>query len=233
MPGRLDLEFVFSRDAARRKRSHGVKRLLLMGDFGGEATTAPRVALASRPTHKIDIDNVDQVMRRIAPGLRLPAGDLAFAHLDDFHPDQLYTRPDLFEAMREARTVPASEHGDLLGGLLGKPAGSASAAAPSRQAAPASGLDALIHNIVAPHIVRGTSVQSAAVRGAVDAATTERMKGLLHDPAFRALEAAWRGEQTGERGGKKLTTATKRKARRRSFSHLSCTPIGAPYLRSG
>ncbi len=191
MPGRLDLEFGFSRGAARRARSDGVKRLLLMGDFSGNASSAPRAALASRPTHKIDIDNVEQVMRRIAPGLRLPAGELAFAHLDDFHPDQLYTRLDLFQALRKARTDPGTEHGDLLGDLLGKPA--ASAAVPTRPAAPATGLDALIHNIVAPHIVRDTSAQSTAVRAAVDAATTEQMKDLLHDPVFRALEAAWRG----------------------------------------
>ncbi len=191
MPGRLDLEFGFSRAAARRTRSDGVKRLLLMGDFSGGASTAPRAALADRPTHKIDIDNIDQVMQRIAPGLRLPAGVLAFAHLDDFHPDQLYTRLDLFQALRKARTDPGTEHGDLLGGLLGKPA-SAAAAAP-RAAAPATGLDALIRNIVAPHIVQGTSAQSSAVRAAVDAATAEQMKHLLHDPAFCALEAAWRG----------------------------------------
>lgn len=194
MPGRLDLEFGFSRSAARRTRSDGAKRLLLMGDFsGGGARVAARAALASRAIHKVDIDNVDQVMRRIAPGLHLPAGDLAFAQLDDFHPDQLYQRLDLFQALRKARTDPGTDHDDLLGSLLGKPATSMSATTRATPAPPATGLDALIHNIVAPHIVRETSAQSAAVRTAVDAATTEQMKALLHDPAFRALEAAWRG----------------------------------------
>lgn len=189
MPGRLDLEFGFSRGAGRRKRSDGAKRVLVMGDFSGNAATGQRAALASRSPLKIDIDNVDQVMRRIAPGLRLSAGELAFTHLDDFHPDQLYRRLALFEALRKARTDPGAGQGDLLGSLLGKPAGSA----PTRPPAPATGLDALIHNIVAPHIVRDTSAQAPAVRAAVDAATTEQMKSLLHDPAFRALESAWRG----------------------------------------
>ena len=194
MPGRLDLEFGFSRSAARRTRSDGVKRLLLMGDFsGGGVKAAARAALASRTTHKVDIDNIDQVMRRIAPSLRLPAGDLAFTQLDDFHPDHLYQRLDLFQALRKARTDPGTDHDDLLGNLLGKPAASTSATTRTTPAVPATGLDALIRNIVAPHIVRDTSAQSAAVRTAVDAATTEQMKGLLHDPAFRALEAAWRG----------------------------------------
>ncbi|MFY9510730.1 MAG: type VI secretion system contractile sheath large subunit, partial [Rubrivivax sp.] len=77
----------------------------------------------------------------------------------------------------------------LLGSLLG-----GKAAAPAA-ATPAAGIDAFIRSIVAPHVVPDTRAQDQAYRNAVDAATTEQMRGLLHAPAFQALEAAWRGLQ--------------------------------------
>jgi type VI secretion system protein ImpC len=74
---------------------------------------------------------------------------------------------------------------------LGKPAEPSAAPA----TAPAGGLDALIRNIVAPHIVKDTSEHSQAYLTAVDAAIEEQMRALLHGPAFQSLEAAWRGMQ--------------------------------------
>ena len=64
---------------------------------------------------------------------------------------------------------------------------------PAPVATPATGLDALIRNIVAPHIVKDTSAQTRPYLAAVDAAIAEQMRALLHDPAFQSLESAWRG----------------------------------------
>ena len=74
--------------------------------------------------------------------------------------------------------------------LGGKPA---SAAKPAPR--PASGIDALIHNIVAPHIVPDIAPQQASYLASVDAAIAEQMRAVLHAPAFQALEANWRGVQ--------------------------------------
>ena len=109
--------------------------------------------------------------------------------MDDFHPDRLYARLDLFQALRQARATPPAGSDELLGRLLGKPDEPGAAAA----TVPAGGLDALIHEIVAPHIVKDTSAQDKPYLAAVDAAIAEQMRSLLHDPAFQSLEEAWRG----------------------------------------
>lgn len=195
MPGRMEFQLDLGRKAASGEaggRRRGPMRLLVLGDFSGRPT-AERKPLADRPTHKVDIDNLDTVMARLAPRLQLPAGEVDFAELEEFHPDALYARLPLFQALREARAKPPAAGSDLLGSLLGKPAGAvATAAAP---ASPAQGIDAFIRSIVAPHIVADTSAQDQAYRSAVDAATAEQMRSLLHEPAFQALEAAWRGLQ--------------------------------------
>jgi type VI secretion system protein ImpC len=191
------MEFNFGFDESSRPRpagggGDGPMRLLVLGDFSAKPA-AERPTLASRPIHRVDIDSLDAVMQRLAPALKLPAGDVDFTQLDDFHPDALYQRLELFDALRQARAKPPTEGGgDLLGQLLGKTGTPAAAPAPT---ATATGLDALIRNIVAPHIVQDTSATVKPYLAAVDAAITEQMRKLLHDPAFQALEGAWRGVQ--------------------------------------
>jgi type VI secretion system protein ImpC len=190
MPGRLEFDLGFGRAGRPRDESKPM-RLLVFGDFSG-AAAAERPPLASRPTVRVDVDTIDDVMKRLSPRLSTPTGEIRFAQLDDFHPDQLYARLDLFQALREARANPQADTGELLGRLLGKPAESAAAPA----TAPAGGLDALIRNIVAPHIVKDTSEQSQAHQRIVDDAIAEQMRALVHAPAFQSLEAAWRGVQS-------------------------------------
>ena len=161
-------------------------RLLVLGDFSGKPLPE-RPPLESRPTQRVDIDNIDDVIRRLAPRLTVPSGEIQFQQLDDFHPDALYARLDLFKALRQTRANPPSSADDL-GRLLGKP--TEPTAAP---VAPASGIDALIRNIVAPHIVPDNSARDKAYQAGVDAAIAEQMRALLHHPAFQSIEAAWRG----------------------------------------
>ena len=170
-------------------------RLLLIGDFSG-MPLADRPPLASRPTHKVDVDTLDVVMQRLGPRMRVPTGEITFQRIDDFHPDALFNRVELFEALRQARTNPPAQNtaagNDDLGRLLGKPADSPAAPGP---AAAAGGIDALIRKIVAPHIVKDTTAGTKSYLAAVDAAIATEMRTLLHDPAFQALESAWRGVQ--------------------------------------
>jgi type VI secretion system protein ImpC len=100
----------------------------------------------------------------------------------------LYARLDLFQALREARARPPAGSDDLLVRLLGKPADSGAA-----PATPAGGLTALIREIVAPHIVKDTSLQTETYLAAVDAAIAQQMRAVLHAKAFQSIEAAWRG----------------------------------------
>lgn len=192
MAGRMQVRL--DRNAPLRstpRRDSAPMRLLVLGAFGGDRQTA-REPLADRPTLRVDAENLDHVLQRVAPRLELPTvGELRFASLDDFHPDRLHGRLEVFRALRELRTRPAGAGEGLLAGLLGKAPETASPAA--ARPAPADAFDALVRQIVAPHVVRDTSARDDAYRAALDAATSEQMRALLHQPAFQALEAAWRG----------------------------------------
>jgi type VI secretion system protein ImpC len=185
MPSRVEFDMRFGRDRRRRDDDEPM-RLLVLGDFSGKPADE-RPPLASRPMLRVDPDNFDQVLRRLRPQVTVPAGPIQFEQLDDFHPDRLYARLELFQSLRQARTTLPSGPDPLLGRLLGKPA---EAAAP---VAPATGLDALIRNVVAPHIVKDTSAETRSYVVAVDSAIEEQMRALLHHPDFQAREAAWRG----------------------------------------
>jgi type VI secretion system protein ImpC len=201
MPLRSEFTLTSGSTGERRPAARGPLRLLLLGDFSAQPA-AQRPALASRPTRQVDIDNLDAVLASLAP--QLPGSDLAFTALDDFHPDQLYARLARFEAMRQARqqtpsaSASASASGsvgggaDLLGQLLGQSSGPVVVARPAT-ATPASGLDGMIQSLVAPHIIPDRAADIRSHQAAVDSASTEQMRKLLHEPAFQALEAAWRG----------------------------------------
>ena len=220
MPGRMDFNFSLSRSTGPRISNRGSMRLLVMGDFSGRPA-AQRPALAGRPTHRVDIDNLDEVLRRLAPQLALSSGEVGFESLDDFHPDSLFARLERFRALREMRQrlsdaaqfaqaaaelrqgsaadpalanppgARAAGGDDLLAQLLGGKPVSVAVAPP----ATAAGIDALIHSIVASHIVPDITQQQASLIGSVDAAISDRLREVLHAPAFQQLEAAWRGVQ--------------------------------------
>ena len=82
-------------------------RILVLGDFGGTAassTGAERQEIVKRSLAAVDIDNFDQVLARHAPTLCLSSGEVVvFKSLDDFHPDRLVERLDLFQSLRELR----------------------------------------------------------------------------------------------------------------------------------
>lgn len=192
MPGRMQFTLEAGRPASAARRGRGPMRLLVVGDFSGRPA-AERRPLADRPTHRVDVDNLDAVIARLAPRLETAAGTVDFTQLDDFHPDALYQRLQLFDVLRQERARPPAQAADLLGSLLGQT--STSAAAPAASAAPSTGIEALLQRVVAPHIVPDTRAETQAYLRAVDSAIAEQMRSLLHEPAFQALEAAWRGVQ--------------------------------------
>ena len=235
MPAHLEFDVRFGRPAAPRRRPEGSPmRLLLLGDLSGRGVRAAGDAatLPQRVLHRVDIDNLDQVVRRIAPQVPLltepdaAAAMLDIESLDDFHPDRLIERVEVLGRLCDLRTrlndparfdqaadelrreglaraslgeppPGAATRGDAendaatLQRLLGRDSAPVLPAAPSG----ASGIDALIRGIVAPHIVPDRMPLQAAYIAAVDAAMGEQMRQLLHAPAFTAVEMAWRGVQ--------------------------------------
>lgn len=80
----------------------------LLGDFSGRAGELPAGALAGSRPLRIDRDDLDAVMARVAPELSLDIGAeeplrVRFSSLDDFHPDSLHARLPVFTALRELR----------------------------------------------------------------------------------------------------------------------------------
>ena len=98
--------------AVRRPES-GPVRIGVIGDFRGRGTRGPVEsgrALAGRRCLAIDRDNFDAVMARMGVELTLtlPSGGdtpvaLKFRELDDFHPDRILAKAEVFAALRATR----------------------------------------------------------------------------------------------------------------------------------
>jgi len=84
-------------------------RIAVLGDFSGRSGQNRRgSSIANCRTLLVDRDNFDSVLAKIAPELNLPISDrgaftLRFSELDDFHPDRLFERAEIFRRLREVR----------------------------------------------------------------------------------------------------------------------------------
>jgi type VI secretion system protein ImpC len=100
----IDLSFRFGPQGAASQSeadADGV-RVGILGDFSGRAgrgLVAPPCDLVKRCWLRVDIDTFDQVLGALAPKVALPVTGgtaasvaLAFASLDDFHPERLVSR---------------------------------------------------------------------------------------------------------------------------------------------
>ncbi|MFO1349426.1 MAG: type VI secretion system contractile sheath small subunit [Gammaproteobacteria bacterium] len=77
-------------------------RILVLGDFS--AAQMRSSSLAERAPRGVDIDNLDEVLRRIAPRCSGADGTtFALASFDEFHPDYLYRELELFKALQQMR----------------------------------------------------------------------------------------------------------------------------------
>ena len=101
--GELDFSVVASMDEARGIPDPEVPfRILVLGDFSGREHRAifeSGAALAGRRAVEVDRDNLNEVLMRMKPEIRLPlpgsekdALTLRFSELEDFHPGRLYER---------------------------------------------------------------------------------------------------------------------------------------------
>jgi len=191
-------------------------RVLILGDFSGRANRGVfETRLGSRRAIPIDRDNFESVLEKLRPelifplaGEQCPALAVQFKELDDFHPDRLFERVDVFRALREMRdklsdgaTFAAAAAALQPAQPAPPPPGAASftlddilneTGAPAQPARALDDWSAMIREIVAPHLVPGADPRQAEMIAKVDAATSDAMCILLHQPAFQELEAAWR-----------------------------------------
>jgi type VI secretion system protein ImpC len=195
----------------------------VLGDFSGRANRGVVEAgpeLAGRQPLRVDRDNFDDVLARLAPHVQIAPFrgsesilSLRFAQLDDFHPDRLYERLPVFQSLREMRS------------RLEDPATAARAVDELRAAGPAAGhqtkprsapenlleqildesgpppitqetisgdLGVYLRRIVAPHLIPELDPKGSELLAQVDDAVAQLMRALLHHPDVQSLEARWR-----------------------------------------
>jgi len=207
MTGRMDFGFTFGAPAGGQPaapRDDGPFRIVVLGDFsahGFRGLVNPK-PLGQRRPQRVDIDNLDAVMRRLAPALTLPLQDaatqsltLSFNSPDDFHPDQIMPRlpaasvavvTPSAEATARAPSTP-EDHDATLARLLGRrPEAATSPAAPG-------GLEALIRGIVAPSLLPEVPAAQVQAAASAQAARSDLLRSVLHHPDFQSLEAQWLG----------------------------------------
>jgi type VI secretion system protein ImpC len=200
-------------------------RIVILGDFQGAGARAVHSAPADSigSLTRLDPENLDRVIARIAPRLPLTLRDgtevdLDFQDLEDFHPDRLLKRVPHLASLRSVRAR-AERSGDPTDALrqaaglaprelspprrtatepkvVRPPAGSVLdwiVEGDGSAAAAESDLDRFVNEVVAPHLKAEPDVDRAALMADVDHAVSAGLRELLHDPRFQALEALWRG----------------------------------------
>jgi type VI secretion system protein ImpC len=88
-------------------------RILVMGDFSGRANrgiTPSGSPLTNQRPLPVDRDNFDELMGKLRVKLTLPLPgcsaspvEIGFSELEDFHPDRLYERLEIFQALKDTR----------------------------------------------------------------------------------------------------------------------------------
>ena len=116
MSEQIEISF---KNAARQSRpalkrtTDSAMRILILGDFGGmnnREVSDNNKSEAERLIMQVDIDNFAGVMSRIAPKLQLqlgndtsPAVSIIFSEMEDFHPDTLFHKLEIFQGLSQLR----------------------------------------------------------------------------------------------------------------------------------
>ncbi len=108
--GELSFEIVSSMDETQSVPDPETPfRIALLGDFSGRAS---RKLLTTDRLHAIpvDRDNLDEVIEKLNVEVHLSLSDatdalvIQFAELEDFHPDNLFQRLEIFQSLRKIRS---------------------------------------------------------------------------------------------------------------------------------
>jgi len=114
MSGMTDFEFNFTKPQLKRAAVRSAQipeRILVLGNFSGHKTIETEIKpISLRTIHALDIDTFDSVLARIEPRIHLEAVgdsgvslDIEIDDLDDFHPDSLFQKLEIFDSLREMR----------------------------------------------------------------------------------------------------------------------------------
>src|SRR6516164_1241182 len=112
--GNVEAELVATIEGTETRPSANVPfRVLLIGDWSGRANRRTLASSKELTTYRpllVDRDNLDQLIATLGARLNIPltrSGEqslaINFNQLDDFHPDSLFNRLDVFDRLRRAR----------------------------------------------------------------------------------------------------------------------------------
>jgi len=207
-------------------------RIAILADLSGRDNRGPgeiSSSLASGRLIPVDVDNIEELPAKLGTEIHVPIGGkdgpriaIGFGELDDFHPDRIFQRLEVFQELKAIRkrlqnpTTFAEAASQVRSWVAGEPDINNSKAAEVQNGTAESkesdsdtierllgkrpkgstkqlvNLDKLIHEAVKPYIVPAPDPQQAELVAQVDQAISGQMCGLLHHPDFKGLEAAWR-----------------------------------------
>jgi type VI secretion system ImpA family protein len=201
-------------------------RIVLMADFSGHANRGELATgdeLAERRPKRVDGGDIEEMIERFEPSLRLPiAGgpeglELAFEEFDDFAPERLIERVEFLEEFVDLadRVISGSDKSvEKVRGWAANDAGDWPPAPPSRAShvPPGDALsdwvslegtpsasdddgdsDTWIERIVTRFVAGQADADSDRLAGLVAQAAAAGFRQVIGHPDYRALEAAWRG----------------------------------------
>jgi type VI secretion system protein ImpC len=173
-------------------------RILIAGDFSGRKNRGIFEPRLSRRPVEVDRDNFDAVLGEMRPELRLPSA-VSFRELDDFEPDRLFDRVELFRTLGQSLAAAAAGPESAappapsgLENLLARTLAETELRETSRPKRALDDLSALVRDIVAPHLEPKPDPRATELASRIGRANGACMRALLHHPDFQALEAAWR-----------------------------------------
>ncbi len=197
-------------------------RIAVLGDFTGRAVrgTLNDPPPSERKPVKVTFDNVEERLEEAGLEFELPifggAATIEFevAELDDFHPDILHKNIDWFDDLKDLHSdlrdgASAAiekvrdwasdydrdryEHLTQSGGPSGHQVPSSTNEAPDADVEELDE-DALFQLFVGHHVAAcPDDADGEQLAEAVNLATADLMRAILHDPGYRALESIWRG----------------------------------------
>jgi type VI secretion system protein ImpC len=170
-------------------------RILVLGDFSGRASRGLHSKLAGRRAISVDRDNLDEALAAMGVEIRPRGVVLRFGDMDDFHPDEIYRRAEIFRDLPEAReraAPPQPRPPVLPGSSLLDQMIEETGDEPTTTAEAAGDLAAFLKKAVAPHLVPREDARHRERAARLHSAAGSTMRAILHDPDFQAIEAAWR-----------------------------------------
>ena len=229
--GELDFNIVASMAGGRADlETETPFQMLVIGDFSGRANRGldrSGTLQAGLKPIPVDRDTIDEVLDRLEVKIELPLlgknappVEFKFGELNDFHPDVIFQKTELFQVLKKTRqgfSDPAilatfvaelqappsplektalpevcsrTATGSLLEQIIEQSQPEIQASA---LVSPKTEWGVFLHDIVKPHLVAKDNPQLEEMIDSVDTAASEMMRMILHHQDFQDVEAAWRG----------------------------------------